>query len=103
MQPDYRHDASVTWDFAKGQVQFNWQRIGEVRNSAPNQTGILPAQDIFDLSGSYKLTNWLTMSGGIYNLFDKSPPFVAGGVFNTFPDTYEVLGRTYGLSLTTRF
>lgn len=103
VQPDYRHDASVTWDFAKGQVQFNWQRIGEVRNSAPNQTGILPAQDIFDLSGSYKLTNWLTMSGGIYNLFDKSPPFVAGGVFNTFPDTYEVLGRTYGLSLTTRF
>lgn len=103
VQPDYRHDASVTAVFDRGQLQFNWQRIGEVRNSAPGQTNTLEAQDIFDLTGSFNALGWLTLSGGVYNLFDKEPPFVAGGVFNTFPDTYDVLGRTYGVSLTARF
>jgi outer membrane receptor protein involved in Fe transport len=103
VQPDYRHDASVTAVFDRGQIQFNWQRIGEVRNSAPGQTNTLAAQDIFDLTGAFRMLDWLTLSGGVYNLFDKEPPFVAGGVFNTFPDTYDVLGRTYGVSLTARF
>ncbi len=104
VQPDYRHDASVAWLFGRGMVQFNWQRIGKVKDSAPGTTDSIPAQNTFDLSGSFDVTKWLTASGGIYNLFDKSPPFVAaGGVFNTFPDTYDVLGRTYGISLTARF
>ena len=103
VQPDYRHDASVSAVFDRGQIQFNWQRIGEVRNSAPGQTNTLKAQDIFDLTGSFQAFEWLTLNGGVYNLFDREPPFVAGGVFNTFPDTYDVLGRTYGVSLTARF
>ena len=103
VQPDYRHDASVTAMFGGGQVQFNWQRIGEVRNSAAGQTGTLAAQDIFDLTGSFEATRFLTVNAGVYNLFDRDPPFFAGGVFNTFPDTYDVLGRTYGVSLTARF
>jgi outer membrane receptor protein involved in Fe transport len=104
VQPDYRHDASIAWTFERGMVQFNWQRIGKVKDSAPGTTDSIPAQNTFDLSGSFDVTKWLTATGGIYNLFDKSPPFVAaGGVFNTFPDTYDVLGRTYGISLTARF
>lgn len=103
VQPDYRHDASVTAVFGTGELQFNWQRIGEVRNSAPGQTNTLKAQNIFDLTGSFRPLEWLTVSGGVYNLFDRDPPLVVGGVFNTFPDTYDVLGRTYGISLSTRF
>ncbi|QIG80185.1 TonB-dependent receptor domain-containing protein [Stakelama tenebrarum] len=104
VQPDYRHDASVSWLLAGGLVQFNWQRIGKVDNSAPGATDSIPAQNIFDLTGSMDLNDMFTLNAGIYNLFDKEPPFVAsGGVFNTFPDTYDILGRTYGLSLTARF
>lgn len=103
VQPAYRHDASVSALFDRAEIQFNWQLIGKVRNSAPGQTNTLAAQDIFDLTGSFRPLGWLTVSGGVYNLFDKDPPFIAGGVFNTFPDTYDVLGRTYGVSLTARF
>lgn len=104
VQPDYRHDASVSWELGKGLVEFNWQRIGSVKDSTPGSTARIGAQDIFDLTASYPLNRILTLSGGIYNMFDKDPPFVAtGGVFNTFPDTYDVLGRTYGMSLTARF
>ncbi|MCW3838116.1 TonB-dependent receptor domain-containing protein [Sphingomonas canadensis] len=104
VQPDYRHDASVSWLFRDGMVQFNWQRIGKVSNSAPGATDSIAAQNLFDLTGSWDLNDMFTINAGIYNLFDKDPPFVAtGGVFNTFPDTYDILGRTYGLSLTARF
>jgi iron complex outermembrane recepter protein len=103
VQPDYRHDASVTAMFDRGSVQFNWQRIGSVRNSAAGATDRLPAQDTFDLSASYRPLEWLTVTAGINNLFDKDPPFFAGGVFNTFLDTYDVTGRTFALSLTGKF
>ncbi|MFT3977577.1 MAG: TonB-dependent receptor [Sphingomonas bacterium] len=104
VQPAYRHNASVAWMFEGGLVQLNWNRIGKVKNSAPGATDTIGAQDTFDLSASYPLTHSLTLTAGVYNFTDKDPPFVAsGGVFNTFPDTYDVLGRTYGLSITARF
>lgn len=103
VQPDYRHDASVTALFARGSLQFNWQRIGSVRNSAAGATDRLAAQNIFDLSASYRLIGKVTVTAGIHNLFDKDPPYFAGGVFNTFLDTYDVTGRTFALSLTSTF
>ena len=104
VQPDYRHDASIAWLFGRGEVELNWQRIGKVRDSAPGQTDTIPAQDYFDLTASYDVTPALTLTLGVHNLFDKDPPFVAsGGVFNTFPDTYDVLGRTLAGSIGFRF
>ena len=101
VQPDYRHTAGLGWLLDKGVIQFEWQRIGKVRSSTVGSTETLPAQDIFDLSASYDFTDVVTMSAGVYNLFDKTPPRVSsGGVFNTFPDTYDILGRTIGFSLT---
>ena len=103
VQPDYRHTAGVSWLFDKGLIQFDWQRIGKVRSSAAGSTATISAQNTFDLSASYEFEKGITMTAGIYNLFDKDPPFVSsGGVFNTFPDTYDILGRTIGLSLSAR-
>ena len=87
--------------FDKGVIQFDWQRIGKVRSSTAGSKETLAAQDTFDLSASYEFTKAITLTAGIYNLFDKDPPRVStGGVFNTFPDTYDIMGRTIGLSLT---
>jgi outer membrane receptor protein involved in Fe transport len=103
VQPAYRHTAGMGWLFDKGVVQFDWNRIGKVRSSTVGSTETIAAQDTFDLSASYKFTDVVTMSAGLYNIFDKSPPFVStGGVFNTFPDTYDIMGRTVGISLTAR-
>ncbi len=103
VQPDYRHNAAASWVFPRGQVQINWQRIGGVRNSAPGAANTLPAVNYYDLNASYRLRPWLTATAGVHNLFDKDPPFVpTGGVFNTFLDTYDVLGRTFAVSLTAR-
>lgn len=101
VQPDYRHTAGVSWLFGKGLIQFDWQRIGKVKSSAAGSTETISAQNTFDLSASYDFTENVTMNAGVYNLFDKNPPRVStGGVFNTYPDTYDILGRTFGFSLT---
>lgn len=101
VQPDYRHTVGVGMLFDKGVIQFDWQRIGKVKSSTAGSTETISAQNTFDLSASYDFTDTVTMSAGVYNLLDKNPPRVStGGVFNTFPDTYDILGRTFGFSLT---
>lgn len=101
VQPDYRHTVGAGLLFDKGVIQFDWQRIGKVRSSTAGSTETIKAQNTFDLSASYDFVEGITMTAGVYNLFDKNPPMVStGGVFNTFPDTYDILGRTIGLSLT---
>jgi outer membrane receptor protein involved in Fe transport len=100
VQPDYRHTVGMGLMLDKGVIQFDWQRIGKVRSSAAGSTETLAAQNTFDLSASYNFTGPVTLTAGLYNMFDKKPPRVSsGGVFNTFPDTYDILGRTIGLSL----
>lgn len=101
VQPDYRHTAGVSWLLPHGVVQFDWQRIGKVHSSTAGSDETLAAQNTFDLSASYDVSDAITFTAGVYNMFDKKPPMVStGGVFNTFPDTYDILGRTFGLSLT---
>ncbi|WP_052507712.1 TonB-dependent receptor domain-containing protein [Sphingomonas hengshuiensis] len=103
VQPDYRHTAGVGLSFGRSTIQFDWQRIGKVKSSASGSTETIAAQNTFDLSASHELADGIAVTAGIYNLFDKDPPYVStGGVFNTFPDTYEILGRTFGFSLTAR-
>jgi iron complex outermembrane receptor protein len=103
VQPDYRHTAGIGMLFDKGVIQFDWQRIGKVRSSTVGSTETIAAQNTFDLSASYQFTDMVTMSAGIYNLLDRDPPRVStGGVFNTFPDTYDILGRTIGFTLTAK-
>ncbi len=102
--PDYRHRATVTWDSKPVTVQFGWKHIGAVRDSTAGSTGAIPAFDYFDLNLAVRPPiAGATLAFGIDNLFDKKPPTpVNPGAFNTFPDTYDVLGRTFGLSLTIR-
>lgn len=103
--PDYRHRATFTWDSEPVTVQFGWTRIGEVRDSTSGSTGAIPAFDYFDLNIAVRPpVEGLTLTFGIDNIFAKAPPRpVNPGAFNTFPDTYDILGRTFGFSATMRF
>jgi iron complex outermembrane recepter protein len=102
--PDYRHRATFTWDSEPLTVQFGWKRIGSVKDSTVGSVGAIKAFDYFDLNIAVRPPiDGLTLTFGIDNLFDKKPPRpINPGAFNTFPDTYDVLGRTFGFSLTLR-
>jgi iron complex outermembrane recepter protein len=103
VQADYRHRMSVTWASDLVTAQVGWQRIGSIKDSALGSTGRISPYNYFDLAFSVTPTEWASINVGVDNLFNKKPPLpVNPGSFNTYPDTYNVIGRTVGISLTIR-
>ncbi len=100
--PAYRHRASVAWAFDSLNAQLGWKRVGKVTDSTIGSTESISAQDYLDLNFSYKPpVKDLTINFGIDNVANKQPPLPKNsGTFNTYPDTYNVLGRTFGFSIT---
>ncbi len=100
--PAYRHRASLAWDFDTVTAQLGWKRVGKVKDSTVGSTESIVAQDYFDLNFSLRPSiAGLTVNVGIDNLFDKQPPMPTNAaIFNTYPDTYNVLGRSLGFTVT---
>lgn len=102
--PAYRHRASLTWDWNVLTTQAGWKRIGKVSDSTIGTSETIAAQNYFDVNLSWRApVKGLTVNFGVDNISDKQPPLPKNaGTFNTYPDTYNVIGRTYGLSVTYR-
>lgn len=101
---DYRHRVSAAWDVGMVTAQLGWQRIGGLRDSAAGSTGRIGAKDYFDLALSVKPLETLTVNLGVDNVFKTDPPTPTNaGSFNTYPDTYNIIGRTIGISATLRY
>ncbi len=70
----------------------------------------IPAADYFDLTTRFAIDEHLTITLAVQNLFDKTPPLVGGEAGsttfnsgNTFPSTYDALGRRFVASARIRF
>jgi iron complex outermembrane recepter protein len=70
----------------------------------------IPTYDAFDLTGRFQVNNMITMIVTVSNLFDRQPPIVgstAGSTSfnsgNTFPSTYDALGRRYTVQVGVKF
>ncbi len=68
------------------------------------------AYDYFDLSVKFDIGDKLTMSLAAFNIFNRKPPIVGGQAGtttansgNTFPSTYDPLGRSYNASVRLKF
>ncbi len=74
----------------------NFQRIG--------------ARHYFDLATRYEVNENMTLTITVQNLFDKDPPLVGSSVGstaynsgNTYPSTYDALGRRFAVGARLRF
>ena len=103
--PAYRHRASLAWEFEKITAQLGWKRIGKVNDSTIGSTESIAKQDYLELNVSFRpALAGLTINVGVDNLFDKQPPMPTNAsIFNTYPDTYNVLGRTIGFTATYKY
>lgn len=103
--PAYRHRASLAWDFDKLTAQLGWKRVGKVKDSTIGSDATIAAQDYVELNFALRpAIAGLTINFGIDNLFDKQPPLPANpSIFNTYPDTYNVMGRTFGVTATYKY
>ena len=68
----------------------------------------LGKRDYLDIAGSWAVTKQFTVSGGINNLLDRDPPVTALlatglGNGNTYPSTYDALGRRIFVNATYKF
>ncbi len=106
VQPAYRHRMTASLQFGEFSSQLAWKRIGKVKDSTVGSTEVIKAQDYLDLNFSYEpgFAKGLKLNFGIDNITDKQAPTVTNsGPFNTYADSYSVLGRSFGLTGTYKF
>lgn len=130
IQPDMTFNWRNTISISDIDVSLNWRFISgaeyELRDSDTAFSGILPDPDdadlgyqdfnftpdynLFDLSARYALSENVSVRAVISNLLDKDPPLTGSfiGVTayesgNTYPSTYDALGRRYNVSIKATF
>ncbi|MEE3623306.1 TonB-dependent receptor [Nitrospirillum sp. BR 11752] len=120
--PTWRHKARVTWETPwNATLSADWRHLSGVvyerTTSDPSLSGSynpfnakIPSYDYFDFSASYQVSDWLTLSGGVNNVFDKDPPLlttaVGGSSFlngNTYAQVYDALGRYFFFQASAKF
>jgi iron complex outermembrane recepter protein len=103
---DVRNNMRVTWYTPWNLLlSANWRHLGEVDDISPSAVD-LGSRDYIDLAAIWEATDQLTLRAGANNVFDRAPPIAGGnagpsffGNGNTFPATYDALGRYWFVAL----
>lgn len=117
--PAWRHTLRTSWSmpWIAATVSANWRHLDPVKLSSNTDNAYLAgttsligrqikAYDYLDLSARYRFGGRYALRATINNLFDKNPPVVSEEILtgygngNTYPGTYDPMGRTitFGLS-----
>lgn len=112
---EYKLTQRTTWNVGDFGLSLQWRHLDNVIEE-PGGTNFLPAYaeidayDYFDLAGRWDINEAVRMTLSVANLLDEQPPEVGSGIGptasnngNTFPQTYDALGRYYTLGLNLRF
>ncbi|MBC7506416.1 MAG: TonB-dependent receptor [Sandarakinorhabdus sp.] len=129
IQPKIQLSQRTTLDFDTFNISLLWRHIGAVKyepilpvrfNGAITGFGPLVGQtynfnkiksyNYFDLSGGFNVAENITINFLAANLFNIRPPIVGSTLGatgqnsgNTYPSTYDVLGRSYNATIGVRF
>ena len=122
--PEHHLVQRTTWTFGDFDFSYLWRYIRESTvdpTQGPNSTipadfrttgesASIPDYNYIGLAASWQVTDWAKLKFGVTNVFDKEAPFVATETGstpfnsgNTYPSTYDVLGRVFTLGVTTKF
>lgn len=106
--PKWRSSLRTTFNLEKFSASLQWRYFGSARDDDPTTTYALErakAQNYFDLTGVFYVSDNFKLDLGVSNLFDKKPPLSASGQnggngeqSNTYPTVYDVLGRSFFIS-----
>ena len=119
IQPKWQSSLRGTLGFSDFDASLLWRHINGVKQEPLDVAdqgpffgtfGKIKSYDYFDLTGRVSITENLTMIMTVSNLTNKKPPVVgasAGSTTynsgNTFPSTYDALGRRYAMQIGLRF
>jgi iron complex outermembrane recepter protein len=106
----------TTWTLGDFSAGYNWRNLGKVRVQDIRAAGFAPqfreikAYDYFDLNFAWSPTKNLSLTLVVTNATDKQPPEVGNTIAttatnsgNTFPQWYDVVGRSYSIGARLKF
>ncbi|HKX98259.1 MAG TPA: TonB-dependent receptor [Steroidobacteraceae bacterium] len=99
--PEWRHRFRTSWVTPWDlDLSVTWRYMDAVKGFGFDPARIdyeLPAQDYFDIAANWAVTEKASVTLGINNVADDNPPISATvgttGNGNTYPQTYDALGR----------
>ncbi|SEJ99424.1 TonB-dependent Receptor Plug Domain [Sphingobium sp. AP50] len=101
--PKYKWTSRLSWIDGPLTTSVRWRHLSSVRDDDPDSLYFvekIPSYDQFDLSFSLDVTETFNMSLGMNNMFNKKPKILGFNQeqANTYPGTYDVLGRDFFVS-----
>ncbi len=122
LQPKFQWTQRTTVSFDSFDISLLWRHIDGLRQeprdadpingSGPAALGFgrIPAYNYFDLAGRVSIAQNLTLTLTVSNLLDKGPPIVGSTIGNTsynsgntYPSTYDALGRRFAMGVRLRY
>ena len=100
-KPEWRHHFRVGWQSPWNvDVALTWRYYDAVENINGLTQNIdykLGSQSYFDLAANWSITDKASIMMGINNVLDDDPPLSSAvgttGNGNTYPQTYDAMGR----------
>ena len=109
-EPTPRYKWSSRLSFIDGPMTLTgrWRHIGAVRDDDDDTDYLVEtigATDYFDLAFAFDVSDGLRLTMGVNNLLDTGPEVLGLNQeqANTWPNTYEVIGRDFFISANLRF
>ncbi|PHQ63112.1 MAG: hypothetical protein COC10_07905 [Sphingobium sp.] len=101
--PKYKWTTRLSWIDGPLTSSFRWRHLSSVRDDDDTTDYFvekIPSYNLFDLSFSADVTENFNMSMGVNNIFNKTPKILGFNQeqANTYPGTYDVLGRDFFVS-----
>jgi len=106
--PLWKVNTGLTYSLNQFDVSLRWRYIASLEDSsrATNPTsaiqGVKP-YNYFDLQGVWRITDKVSLRGGVVNLFNKDVPQVSTAPGNTDALTYDPLLRRYYVAIKANF
>ena len=106
--PKWKSNTGVTYSNGgfSGTVRWRYiaamKHVDQVVNPAATTAGV-SAYNYFDLDAHYAFNDHVSIGAGVTNLADKDPPYVNAASLRTDPALYDVIGRTWFVSVKDKF
>jgi outer membrane receptor protein involved in Fe transport len=106
--PRYKWSSRLSWIDGNVTTTVRWRHISSTRDDDDETDYVVErirAYDLFDLALAIDVNDNFTLNMGINNLLDKDPPVLGSNAeqANTYPGTFDPLGRDFFISANVRF
>lgn len=105
--PRWRWLTSANVVYGGFDLGVRWRHLNAMRDVSSVISTVVapgvPAYNVFDITGRITVNERFVLRMGVTNLTDRDPPVVQGTAGFTVPGTYDVVGRSFYVGVTTRF